>query len=72
MHERGTQVLELLDAVGIADQRDKHPEQLSGGQKQHIAIARALVTQPELGLADEPATNLDRETAAMIIPLMKT
>jgi putative ABC transport system ATP-binding protein len=61
-----------LDAVGIADQRDKLPEQLSGGQKQRVAIARALVTQPKLVLADEPTANLDRETAAMIIALMKS
>jgi putative ABC transport system ATP-binding protein len=69
---RQARVLELLDAVGIADQRDKLPEQLSGGQKQRVAIARALVTQPKLVLADEPTANLDRETAAMIIALMKT
>jgi putative ABC transport system ATP-binding protein len=70
--ERRAQVLELLDAVGIADQRDKLPEQLSGGQKQRVAIARALVTHPKLVLADEPTANLDRDTAAMIIALMKT
>jgi putative ABC transport system ATP-binding protein len=65
-------VLDLLDAVGIADQRDKLPEQLSGGQKQWVAIARALVTQPALVLADEPTANLDYATATMIIALMKT
>jgi putative ABC transport system ATP-binding protein len=65
-------VLELLDAVGLADQRDKLPEQLSGGQKQRVAIARALVTQPKLVLADEPTANLDYATATMIIALMKT
>jgi putative ABC transport system ATP-binding protein len=70
--ERRARVLELLDAVGIADQRDKLPEQLSGGQKQRVAIARALVTHPKLVLADEPTANLDRETAAVIIALMKT
>jgi len=69
---RRARVLELLDAVGIPDQRDKLPEQLSGGQKQRVAIARALVSQPKLVLADEPTANLDRETAAMIIALMKT
>jgi putative ABC transport system ATP-binding protein len=70
--ERRARVLQLLDAVGIADQQDKSPEQLSGGQKQRVAIARALVTQPKLVLADEPTANLDRETASMIIALMKT
>lgn len=69
--QRRGRVLELLDAVGIADQQDKLPEQLSGGQKQRVAIARALVTRPELVLADEPTANLDRETASMIISLMK-
>ena len=69
--ERRARVLELLEAVGMADQRDKRPEQLSGGQKQRVAIARALVTHPELVLADEPTANLDRETAYTIIALMK-
>ena len=64
-------VLELLGAVGMAEQRDKRPEQLSGGQKQRVAIARALVTRPELVLADEPTANLDSETAYTIIALMK-
>ena len=62
----------LLDAVGMADQHHKLPDQLSGGQKQRVAIARALVTQPQLVLADEPTANLDRETAEMIITLMRT
>ena len=69
--ERRARVLALLDAVGMADQRDKRPEQLSGGQKQRVAIARALVTHPELVLADEPTANLDSETAHTIIALMK-
>jgi putative ABC transport system ATP-binding protein len=69
--ERRTRVLELLDAVGMADQQGKRPEQLSGGQKQRVAIARALVTRPELVLADEPTANLDSETAYTIIALMK-
>ena len=70
-NERRARVLELLEAVGMADQRDKRPEQLSGGQKQRVAIARALVTRPELVLADEPTANLDSETAYTIIALMK-
>ena len=70
--ERRAGVRALLDAVGMADQYHKLPEQLSGGQKQRVAIARALVTQPQLVLADEPTANLDRETAEMIITLMRT
>jgi putative ABC transport system ATP-binding protein len=70
--ERRARVRALLDAVGMADQHDKLPDQLSGGQKQRVAIARALVTQPALVLADEPTANLDRETAEMIIALMRT
>jgi putative ABC transport system ATP-binding protein len=69
--ERRVRVVELLKAVGMAEQMDKLPEQLSGGQKQRVAIARALVTQPKLVLADEPTANLDHETAYMIIRLMK-
>lgn len=68
---RRERVMALLDAVGMADQKGKFPDQISGGQKQRVAIARALVTRPELVLADEPTANLDRDTAQVIIRLMK-
>jgi len=69
--EREKRVAALLDAVGMADQKDKYPDQISGGQKQRVAVARALVTNPKLVLADEPTANLDHKTAYMVIELMK-
>ena len=69
--EREERVRKLLDAVGMLDQKDKYPDQISGGQKQRVAVARALVTNPRLVLADEPTANLDSKTAYMIIDLMK-
>lgn len=69
--ERNRRVLDLLDAVGMADQRDKYPDQISGGQKQRVAVARALVTNPKLVLADEPTANLDHKTAYRVIDIMK-
>mgnify|MGYP001620143653 FL=1 len=69
--ERKKRVTALLDAVGMIDQKDKYPDQISGGQKQRVAVARALVTNPKLVLADEPTANLDHKTAYMVIALMK-
>lgn len=69
--ERKARVLDLLEAVGMADQKDKFPAQISGGQKQRTAVARALVTNPKLVLADEPTANLDHATAGSVIDLMK-
>jgi putative ABC transport system ATP-binding protein len=69
--ERRKSVLGLLEAVGMIDQKDKYPDQISGGQKQRVAVARALVTNPELVLADEPTANLDHTTAYTVIDLMK-
>lgn len=69
--KRKKRVKEMLEAVGMADQGYKYPRQISGGQKQRVAVARALVTNAKLVLADEPTANLDRETAQRIITLMK-
>ena len=64
-------ILRLLDEVGVLEQKDKLPHQISGGQMQRVAVARALVTQPKLVIADEPTANLDHDTAYKIINLMK-
>lgn len=69
--EREKRVMALLEAVGMIEQRDKYPDQISGGQKQRVAVARALITNPKLVLADEPTANLDHKTAYMVIDLMK-
>jgi putative ABC transport system ATP-binding protein len=69
--ERKKRVTALLQAVGMIEQKDKYPDQISGGQKQRVAVARALVTNPKLVLADEPTANLDHKTAYMVIDLMK-
>jgi len=69
--ERRERVMALLAAVGMTEQTTKRPDQISGGQKQRVAVARALVTNPKLVLADEPTANLDHETAFMVINLMK-
>jgi putative ABC transport system ATP-binding protein len=69
--KRRAQVMRLLEAVGMAGQEQKRPDQISGGQKQRVAVARALATNAQLVLADEPTANLDHDTAYRIIALMK-
>ena len=69
--ERKKRVMALLAAVEMTGQKDKYPDQISGGQKQRVAVARALVPNPKLVLADEPTANLDHKTAYMVIALMK-
>ena len=70
-NKRKDKVMHYLEAVGMADQKDKYPSQLSGGQKQRVAVARALVTDSKLVLADEPTANLDHASAFKVIEIMR-
>ena len=67
VEERKKRVAALIEAVGMSEQKDKYPGQISGGQKQRVAVARALVTNPKLVLADEPTANLDSQNARHVI-----
>lgn len=65
-----TKAGELLEKVDLIDRRDSYPDLLSGGEQQRIAIARALINDPDLILADEPTGNLDEDTAGEVLDLL--
>ncbi len=70
--ERKERVMRVLAEVGMADLAKRRPDELSGGQQQRIAIARAVVSEPAIVLADEPTANVDTHTAESILDLMET
>ncbi len=69
--KRNALAMEYLDKVGLADRAEHFPNELSGGEKQRIALARALITNPKLILADEPTGALDSKTSQEVIALIK-
>ncbi len=69
--ERKRLVMPLMERVGLADMKDRKPNELSGGQQQRIAVVRALATRPAIVLADEPTANLDSETSAGLLDMMQ-
>ena len=69
--ERQQRVTKIIQEVGLEGLGNRRPAQLSGGQQQRVAVARAMVSQPSLILADEPTANLDSKTGAALLDMMK-
>jgi len=69
--DRKSKVCDMLDRFGIVGKKDLFPNQLSGGQQQRVAVARALITEPKLILADEPTGNLSSKEGQMVMEMFK-
>ena len=69
--ERKTRVSEMLELVGLSGLGHRRPPELSGGQQQRVAVARAMASQPDIILADEPTANLDSKTGATLLDVMR-
>jgi putative ABC transport system ATP-binding protein len=69
--ERREKSMAILQEVGLDGMEDRRPAQLSGGQQQRVAVARAIVSQPKLVLADEPTANLDSKSAEKLMELFR-
>ena len=70
-NERRERVNQLLESVGLSDRAHHRPDQLSGGEQQRVAVARALASNPSLILADEPTANLDTENGRQVMEIMQ-
>lgn len=69
--EADTRIRDILTAVGLEDRMSYYPSDLSGGQKQRVEIARALVSQPKIILADEPTAALDKQSGRDVVDIMQ-